>query len=59
MKRRTGLIGQRVAGGEVIAVAEDGAQRVGDGARGGLAAHEVLVDAERFKRAMQPEAVSA
>ena len=43
-----------MAGGEVVAVADDGTERLGDGPCRGLAAHEVLVDAKALEAAMQP-----
>ena len=44
--------------GELVAVAEDGAQRFRDGAGCRLASGEVLVDAEALQRAMQPLGLS-
>ena len=54
IERGERLLGERVTRGKVVAVAEDGLQRCGDRARRGLAAGEILVDGERFERAVQP-----
>ena len=54
VQRGERLLRERMARGEVVAVAEDGLQRCGDRARRGLAAGEILVDGEGFERAMQP-----
>ena len=61
IERGKRLVGEGMARGEVVAVAEDGAERLGDRTRRGLAAHQVLVDGEGFERAVQPlrPAVSA
>ena len=40
--------------GEVVTIAEDGPERLGDRTNSRLAALEVLVDVEAFERAMQP-----
>jgi hypothetical protein len=54
VERGKRLLGQRMPGGKVIAVAEDGLERLRDGSGCGLPADKVLVDAEAFKPAMQP-----
>ena len=43
-----------MARGEIVAIAENRAERLGDRAGRRLAAGEVLVDAEILERAMQP-----
>ena len=50
IERGERLLVQRMTCREVVAVAEDGAQCLGDRARGRLAADKVLVDAKAFKR---------
>ena len=52
VERRKRLVGQRVSRGEVIAVAEGRAERLGYCARCRLTADQVLVDRERFDHAM-------
>jgi hypothetical protein len=61
VQRRQRLVREGVPGGEVVPVAEDGAERLGNRARRRLAAGEILVDAEAFRAEMQPlaHAVSA
>jgi hypothetical protein len=54
VERGKRLLIQAMARGEVIAVAENWAERRGDRTRRGLATHEALVDGEGFERAVQP-----
>jgi hypothetical protein len=51
---RERLVGQSVSRREVVAVAKDGAQALGDRAYRGLATDKVLVDAKAFQSTMQP-----
>src|SRR5262249_59604267 len=55
-ERSQRLRGERVAGGEILAVAKDRPQRLRHWADGSVAADEVLVDVKGFERAMQPPA---
>jgi hypothetical protein len=54
VQRRQRLVREGVPGGEVVPVAEDGAERLGNRARRRLAAGQILVDAEAFQAEMQP-----
>ena len=51
---RERLLGEGVARGEFVAVAEDGAQRLRDRSRRGHPADKVLVDVKGLEPAMQP-----
>ena len=54
IERGERLVAERMAGGEVVAVAEDGPQGFGYGPALGLTPDQVLVDAERLQPAVQP-----
>jgi hypothetical protein len=43
-----------MAGGKIVAVAEDGFERLRHGAVRRLPVHKILVDMKRFKPTMQP-----
>lgn len=54
VERGQRLVGERVAGGEILAVAEDWAQRFRNGTEPGRAADEVPVDRKGFEPLVQP-----
>ena len=54
IERSYRLVIQGVTSGEVLAVAKDGTQSLGDRACGGFPADKVLVDVEAFESPMQP-----
>ena len=54
IERGTCLLVERMTGGEIVAVAEDGAKRRRYRSGCGLAADQILVDGKRLKRTMQP-----
>ena len=53
-ERGDGLLGERMAGGKILAVAKNRPQRLRHRPRGRLPPHQILVDAVAFELAMQP-----